>query len=272
MSRAICHRSETGYDQIPQSRDAVAQYLELYSMSSDPEDFEKMVDFSYKTAQITAQIKSESTGVIKKVVKRIEKKIDHDPIFTMVGGFAPVYSQLVDEVIKGQIISLFLSIVVVAGLVMILFRSLGAGIISIIPLGISLVLLFGLMGYVGIELNFATALLSSIMVGVGIDYTIHFLWRYREERSRGLNTVTAIQLTYRTVGRGIVFNALSVIVGFVILMFSSFPPIRFFGFLIVLSISTCLVGALVLLPSICIVFKPKFLEPPLINKNNQTAD
>lgn len=263
MSRAIFTRDETGYDQIPQTREAVAQYLELYSMSGDPGDFEKMVDFPYRIAQITAQIKSESTSLIKKVVKRIEKKIDNEPVFTMVGGFATVYSQLVDEVIKGQIISLLLSIVVVTGLVMILFRSVGAGLISVVPLGLSLFLLFGLMGYVGIELNFATALLSSIMVGVGIDYTIHFLWRYQQERSRGLNTVKAVQRTYRTVGRGIIFNALSVVVGFVVLLFSSFPPIRFFGFLIVLSISTCLVGALVLLPSVCIVFKPKFLEPPI---------
>ncbi|UCH92134.1 MAG: RND family transporter [Candidatus Aminicenantes bacterium] len=265
MTRAIHHKDEPGYNKIPQTRDAVAQYLELYSMSGDPEDFEKMVDFPYRAAQITAQIKSESTTVIKKVVEKIEEKIDNEPVFTMAGGFATVYSQLVDEVIKGQLISLLLSIGVVAVLVMILFRSLGAGLISVLPLGLSLVLLFGLMGYAGIELNFATALLSSIMVGVGIDYTIHFLWRYRKERSRGLNSVKAVQRTFKTVGRGIIFNAFSVVVGFIVLLLSNFLPIKFFGFLIVLSISTCLVGALVVLPSICIVFKPKFLEPH-INK------
>jgi predicted RND superfamily exporter protein len=136
-----------------------------------------------------------------------------------------------------------------------------AGLFSIIPLGLSLVLLFGIMGFSGIELNIATALLSSIMVGVGIDYTIHFLWRYKQERKKGLEYAPAVRETLTTSGRGIIFNALSVIVGFVVLLISGFQPVNFFGLLVLICITTCLLGALVLLPSLCILLKPKFLEP-----------
>jgi len=69
-----------------------------------------------------------------------------------------------------------------------------------------------------------------------------------------------VEHTLFTAGRGIIYNAVSVMVGFVILLFSSFMPIRFFGALIVLSIGTCLIGSLVLLPSMVILFRPKFLE------------
>jgi predicted RND superfamily exporter protein len=122
-------------------------------------------------------------------------------------------------------------------------------------------MLFGLMGYLRIELNIVTALLSSIMIGVGVDYTIHFLWRYREERFAGREPAAGVVVALTTTGRGIVFNALSVIIGFVATLASAFLPVMFFGFLVVVSISACLVGALVLMPAICLVFRPKFLEP-----------
>jgi predicted RND superfamily exporter protein len=77
----------------------------------------------------------------------------------------------------------------------------------------------------------------------------------------GLDPADAVHTTLTTTGRGIVFNALSVIVGFVVLLYSAFMPVKFFGFLVVLSIFSCLAGALLLIPALCLVFRPRFLEP-----------
>jgi outer membrane lipoprotein-sorting protein len=93
-----------------------------------------------------------------------------------------------------------------------------------------------------------------------VDYTIHFLWRYREERQAQRPRQEAILTTIQTTGRGIIFNALSVIVGFVVLIISSFTPIRFFGVLVVVSIFSCLVGAMVILPALILKFRFAFLE------------
>ena len=175
-------------------------------------------------------------------------------------------------VVNGQFLSLGLAILTVSLLLMLLFRSVTAGLISAIPLGISMVILFGLMGVFGIELNIATAMLSSIMIGVGIDYTIHFLWRYREERRSGLNPLEGVQKTLTTTGRGIVFNALSVIIGFIVLLISNFLPVKFFGFLVVVSIFACLIGALIIVPSLCIVLRPRFLEPIIINDREHAGE
>lgn len=261
MSRALNDKDEEGYDRIPDSRNAVAQYFELYSMSGDPDDFEKIVDFPYEHALLTARLNTASTKKMDHVIDRLKERTENDRDVLLIGGFGSILSELAHKIINGQLLSLGLAIFVVGILLMILFRSVTAGLISAIPLALSIVTLFGLMGIFRIELNIATALLSSIMIGVGVDYTIHFLWRFREERQNSLDPQEAAKKTLTTTGRGIVFNALSVIVGFIVLFTSSFMPVRFFGFLVVVSISSCLIGALILIPALCIVIKPKFLEP-----------
>jgi predicted RND superfamily exporter protein len=210
-----------------------------------------------------ARINTLSTPEMSRVVKKTRELIQNipDSPFTIVGGFAVLFDDFVREIINGQIRSLALSLLVIGLLVAILFRSATAGALAFLVMAMAMAMLFGLIGFLEIELNIATAMLSSIMIGVGVDYTIHYLWRYREERARGLDCQQAVVSTLTTVGRGIVFNALSVVVGFVVLLFSAFLPVKFFGFLVVVSISVCLAGAMVLLPAITVVFRPAFLEP-----------
>ncbi len=272
MSRVLNAPSDAGYDKIPDSYNAVSQYFELYMMSGDPDDLEKMVDFSFEYAVITARITSTSTPVLRRIIKDVNKLVQGKPEVVYVSGMAAIFAELDINVVRGQFISLAFALLSVTLLMMLVFRSFSAGFISIIPLVLSIAILFGLMGHLNIELNMATALLTSIMIGVGIDYTIHFFWRYREEREKGLNPSKAVKKTLLTTGRGIVFNAFSVIIGFLALLASSFVPVQFFGFLVVVSIFTCLVGALVVVPSICLVIRPRFLEPRVVHQSRPTAD
>ncbi len=204
-----------------------------------------------------------ATAPAKPTIKRPPDKAPHagPARFTMVGGFAVLFYDLVDAVVYGQVSSLALSLLLVVIIVALLFRSLMAGLLAGGTLGLAMAFLFGLMGLVGIELNLPTAMLSSIMIGVGVDYTIHFLWRYRVERAEGLGPNDAVVRTLTTTGRGIIINALSVIIGFAVMLVSSFVPVRYFGFLVVVSISACLLGAIVLMPALVLLIKPKFLEP-----------
>jgi hypothetical protein len=107
------------------------------------------------------------------------------------------------------------------------------------------------------------------MIGVGIDYTIHFLWRYREERMLGNSASEAVYTTLHTTGRGIIFNALSVIVGFLVLIISSFTPIRNFGVMVVVSIFTCLTGAMLIMPALVLKFRFRFLEKPVMDASSK---
>jgi hypothetical protein len=265
ISKAMNDEGDKFYDAIPDTREAIAQYFELYSMSGDPDDFEQIVDFDYKNAILSVLINKTSSKNIKHIVKEIKILTQNDENVKIIGGAGIINTELESAVVGGQTSSLLIGIVVIALIMMIIFRSVRAGLLSSVPLIFALVLIFGLMGYFAIKLDVAIAMLSSIMIGVGVDYTIHFLWRYKSERINGLNYKDAVIKTLTTTGKGIIINALSVIIGFTALLFSVFMPIKFFGFLIVISIFACLVGALIIIPAMVLIIKPKFLEPKTNN-------
>jgi hydrophobe/amphiphile efflux-3 (HAE3) family protein len=259
----VMNEGDPAFDKVPESRELVAQYLLLYSMSGSEDDFKKLVDFEYKHAQVIAKVTDSGTKAATEVIDYTKAYLAKDPggPFKMVGGFLDVMADMVHHIVWGQVVSMLLAAVAVALLVSLLLRSLYAGALSVFPLLLALMMVFGVMGLTGIELNLVTALLSSIMIGVGVDYSIHFLWRYRDERAAGLDPVGAVERTLTTTGRGIVINGLSVVVGFAILVVSAFSPVRFFGVLVAISIGASLIGALVVLPALVLLLRPKFLEP-----------
>jgi hydrophobe/amphiphile efflux-3 (HAE3) family protein len=263
MNRAV-HGDDPKFDAIPDTREGIAQLFLLYSMGGSTEDFERMVDFEYTHAVLLVRVTSLATSEIKAIVEHVEERVAADfvGLEVTVGGFGTVFSDLVDAVVAGQVSSLALSMVVVAVQDALVFWSIEAGLWSMVPLVVAVPMLFGLMGFSGIELNVVTAMLSSIMVGVGVDYTIHFLWRFREIRRSGVSREDAVRETLLTVGRGVVLNAMSVMAGFSVLFLSNFLPVRFFGFLVVVSIAGCLLAALFLMPPLMLLFKPRFAEPP----------
>jgi predicted RND superfamily exporter protein len=259
ISKALNEKGDPYYNVVPDNRNALAQYLELYLMSGDPKDLERLVDFDFQKAQVMVRVNDGSNMALKSVLEEIRQLTG--PGMTRIGGYGLISADLADLVVKGQVTSLIIALLVVIILLAIFFRSLPAGLLAALPLAFSMVILFGWMGYLDVKLDIATALLSSIMIGVGVDYTIHFLWRFRSERERGLIPTEAVLKTLTTTGRGISFNALSVILGFCALPFSVFLPIRIFGFLVMVSIFSCLVGAMVIVPALVLIFKPAFLEP-----------
>ncbi|MGW8317324.1 MAG: outer membrane lipoprotein-sorting protein, partial [Bacteroidales bacterium] len=259
------------YDRIPPERNAVAQYMELYNMSGDPGELEQLVDFNYEHAHMIIRINNTNNEVINGVIDHLETLTAGDPAVEAIGGYGYVRTQLANRVLVGTFTSLGIALVLIFALTSLIFKSLRAGMLGIIPLAISVLILFGLMGITGIRLDVATALLSSVMIGVGIDYTIHFLWRYREERMSGNSARDAVYTTLHTTGRGIIFNALSVIVGFLVLIISSFTPIRNFGVMVVVSIFTCLTGAMLIMPALVLRFRFRFLENQAENRDDQDA-
>jgi hydrophobe/amphiphile efflux-3 (HAE3) family protein len=261
ISKALNDKGDPYYNMVPDERNALAQYLELYMMSGDPEDLERMVDFDFQKAQVMVRINDGSNMALKSVLAEIRQLTGPAVHQTRIGGYGLITADLADLVVKGQVTSLIIALLVVILLLAILFRSIPAGLIAALPLAFSMIILFGWMGYLDVKLDIATALLSSIMIGVGVDYTIHFLWRYKSEREKGLIPADAVIKTLTTTGRGISFNALSVILGFCALPFSVFLPIKVFGFLVMVSIFSCLVGALIIIPALVLIFKPAFLEP-----------
>ena len=259
MSKAIYTSTEDGYDQIPDTREAIAQMFELYNMSGSPDDFKQLTDLDNTKAHILIRLSDPENNIVKSVKARISELTVNIPAEISVGGYAMIMSDFAESIIKGQISSLLFAVITVLLLLTIIFRSFKGGLIGSIPLTASILILFGFMGYSGIALDAATALLSSIMIGVGVDFTIQYIWCFNLQINSGLSYPEATSSAMRTIGRSIIINALTVMAGFGALMFSGFTSIRFFGYLVLISIGSCLIGALVIIPAFLMKYKPGFL-------------
>lgn len=250
------------YYTIPDSRQLVSQYLLLYSWESSDGYLDTYVDYEYQQAQIVIRINTMDVYYMVELQDELNEFLDDN--ITVQNhpkseGYAVLLGNLMPMMVKGQTRSLILSVVLAALVTGILFRSISAALISAMPLAFAIAGVFAIMGYAGVTLNTATSMLSSIMIGVGIDYTIHFIFRFRTEIRNGLSDEEAFVKTLSTTGQGIIINGFSVMVGFAVCMVSTFIPIFFFGWLISVSIFMCLIAALTLLPLVLILTRPKFI-------------
>ena len=252
------------YEVIPDDRDLISQYMFLYSIAGDGDEFDVLLDDTEDPnhTQILLRMEEVRTSTIADIVEDTEQFIQanfyDDAPMELTGG-ATLLGVLSRMIVNGQLISLLVSVLIIFILMTIVFRSFTGGLFATLPMGTSVIMMFGLMGYLNIPLDVTTMLLTSILVGVGVDYTVHFLWHLRDHLRDGDNLDQAISNTFLISGRGILFNGLSVVVGFSALLSSVFVPVQIFGILVMGSISFCLFGALATLPALTSLIKPKFL-------------
>jgi hydrophobe/amphiphile efflux-3 (HAE3) family protein len=259
MSKAIFTNTEEGYDRIPDTKEGIAQMFELYNMSGSQDDFKELMNLENTRAHILVRLSDPENRVVNRVKTKITELVKDFPAKITIGGYAIIMTDFASSIIKGQILSLLFAVITVLILLTIIFKSPGGGLIGSIPLAASVLVLFGFMGFAGIALDAASALLSSIMIGVGVDFTIQYIWCFNLQIRNGLTYSEATDTAMKTIGRSIIINALSVMAGFSALMFSGFLSIRFFGYLVAVSIGSCLIGALVVVPAILMKFRPGFL-------------
>jgi len=219
----------------------VAQYLLLYEMSGDPANLWKVVDPDYRGANLTVQMKSDDSQTIGRVVAYFDSTAER---FARAGirirYAGSGYKSLVFAglILDGQVSSLGISVLVVFLLVAVMFRSLRLGLVGAIPVAVSIAVNFGVMGLLNIPLTTSTALISSIAVGIGVDFAIHFIDRYHQRLKETGDATDAARFAMSHTGRAVLLNATIVIAGFMVLMFSVFPPNRQVGALVSLNMLT----------------------------------
>lgn len=157
------------------------------------------------------------------------------------------------SLVRGQFRSLSIAVVFVIIILGLIFRSLLNGLLASIPVIAAILLLFGVMGYTGIPLNIATVLVASVALGIGIDYSIHIIsyFNYARKQNHGVNR--SLEETIMISGKAIIINVLSVSAGFLVLLFSEFVPLQYFGLLVAISMVASSQGAMTLLPVILIL-------------------
>ncbi|MBN2442874.1 MAG: RND family transporter [Spirochaetales bacterium] len=256
---------------IPDSKKLVSQYLLLYSLTGDESELENLVNYDFSKANITLFVKSANLTALKNFEKEINHYISENLIFKDVEihitGRISTISVLSELIVQSQLLSIIISLILVLIITAGIFRSLILGLISIIPIIITICLNFGLMGWLNLPLDIATVLIASVAIGIGIDYTIHYISHYRTERMSGVPVEEAIINTNSTTGKAIIYNASSVGFGFLVLILSSLASIGVLGAMIALTMLVTSLGSMTLIPAIFVLMeKRKFFRTSVLKQ------
>jgi hypothetical protein len=253
---------DPNFETIPDSRGKVNNLFTMYSFSGDPNAFKSMVDYDYEVGLVTALSKMMGTQEIIVFVDKIENYVmDHFPegLSAMITGMAVVYRDLVFLIIKSSLISIIVSIFVIGAIASLFFGKFHWGILAIIPLSAAVILNFGFMGLFDVKLSHITAILASIIIGVGVDFAIHYIAQFRRY-SRDPNKVDNLsQEVIDDVGYPIILDAASNM-GFGALLFSTFVPIQYIGGLMVFAMISTSLGTLTVLAALTELLKKRIVE------------
>ena len=261
----VLHDDNPSFDRIPgtrqdlgdgwtaeKGRSKVAQYFLLYETTGG-EDLARAVDFTYQRAHIHIQVKSNDSNDYRTIMDRVNEAAKElfvkDECKLSFTGAGAINLKVVEYLVRGQIMSLIVSFIGVFLMLVVLFRSFTHAVIGAIPLIITVTTNFAVMVLSGIPLNMGTALIASVIIGVGVDYSIHFIHRYRLETKRTGDILATVEITMDTSGRAILFNAFSVGGGFAILLASSFMPLVYLGVLLPLVMLVNALAALCVIPA-----------------------
>jgi predicted RND superfamily exporter protein len=238
---------------LPEEGFEVRMLINSYKTMLGQEMFQRFMDPDMKQANILLRTHisgSRDFLALKQKINDFLKSNYEGQFDAHVTGFGIVISQSSQMLTEGLVKSLSLTLVLIIAAMSLLFLSAKVGFMAIVPNLFPIVISFGLMGWLGIELSVATSLIASIAIGLAVDDTIHYLVRYNFEFKKDLDKDRALRDTIYGVGRPIIFTTLAISLGFSILIFSHFKPTAVFGLLMVATMVASLAGALLILPSV----------------------
>ena len=163
---------------------------------------------------------------------------------------------MLQSLFKSQILTLGVVMTGIALMLLILFHSVSLAIIGIIPNLLAAGIILGLMGLLRIPLDMMTITIAAITIGIAVDNSIHYIYRFREEFPKTGDYVKTLHYCHANIGKAIFYTAITIIIGFSILTMSNFIPTIYFGTLTALAMLIALLAALTLLPKLILIWKP----------------
>ena len=248
------------FETIPEDQGKVNNLFSMYSMSGDPEDFSAMVDYEYSVGLVTALSRVMSTEEIISIVDEIEEYVGNLKSVgsASVTGMAVVIRDLVYLVVQSSVISIVMSVILIGLITSLFFKRIAWGMMAIIPLSVAVVINFGFMGLAGIHLSHVTALLASVIIGVGVDFAIHYISQYRRlSKISEKNALTNDVI--EDVGYPIILDSASNM-SFGALLFSAFIPVQYMGGLMVFAMISTSIGTLTFLAAMAELLKNNLSE------------
>ncbi|MEC9206070.1 MAG: MMPL family transporter [Pseudomonadota bacterium] len=196
----------------------------------------------------------------KELIEKIDRDLENDLGLPresfVITGILVLYNNMLQSLFDSQILSLGFVMLGIGIMFMILFRSWILSLIGIIPNLLAAIFVLGLMGLINLPLDMMTITIAAITIGIAVDNSIHYIYRFREEFEKLKDYKKTIYVCHDSIGRAIFFTGITIIFGFSILVLSNFIPTIIFGLLTGFAMFVALIAVLTLLPKLIISFKP----------------
>lgn len=250
---------KAGHFKIPENDDTSLTYLNMASLHGGDSNivnrFHTPDNSAGRISIRMNQIGSESYG---RIVKRIDDYIIKNfpaGISAKLTGVVHLLIEMQDYLLASQIKTLSLAFAIIFLMMILLLHSVKLALISMIPNIMPIILTLGVMGFFSIRLDSGTVMIASVAIGIAVDDTIHFLYRFKKEH-KGADYKSSVEETIVHVGRAMIFTSIVAFCGFMALCFSSFQPIKHFGLLTAITMVTALFADLFVLPCCLLIMRP----------------
>jgi len=263
MNRALNNDDKAAY-QLSDNAEIVAQQFLLYSASGDPSDFEKEVDYDYRLANVRVRLDTGLYSAGKAVVEAVEHYLDTNfndsDIKANLSGRVNIDYHWIKSLGDSHFYSVAISLLLVMTMAALSMRSAIAGFITVVPVAVSVLLIYAVMGFSNIWLAIGTSMFAAIAIGLGVDFSVHTIERLQVLiKKEGRTIDEAITALYPSTGRALLFNFAALTLGFSVLTTSEVVPLTRFGALIAVAVSSSFIASMTILPALIKVLKPRFI-------------
>jgi len=194
--------------------------------------------------------------LLKRIKHDLVNKVGLDEKNVHLSNVMVLYNNMLQSLFSSQILTLGIMVLLLTVMFFILFKSTKVAIIAMITNLMPISVLFGFMGWSGIPLDMMTITIAAISVGIAVDNTIHYLYRYKIEFAKDQDYIAAMHRSHETIGYAMVYTSAAIMLGFLVLVLSAFVPTIYFGLLTVLTMFMATVADLILLPKLILMVKP----------------
>jgi len=219
------------------------------------------VSIEHDEARLSARIRDSLTDLrrndlLQEIRLGLVEQVGLAPGSFQLSGLAVLYNNMLQSLYRSQILSLGVVMLGIALMLLFLFRSWKLAVIGIAPNLLAAAIILGLMGWSNIPLDMMTITIASITLGIAVDNSIHYIYRFRDELPHFGDYVQTLHYCHANIGRAIFYTAITIMVGFSILVLSNFLPTIFFGLLTALGMAIALLASLTLLPRLILLTRP----------------
>jgi len=260
----VLRDDDPGFDVIPETKEAIGQYLFLFSMSAKASDLNNVVDYPFSKANIWIQLKTWDAQAMEEVIRAVDgyRKAHPFPLELKPAGIA--YFNLVwnDAVLWDMVKGFIAALIVVFVILIFNFRSFKWALVSYVPLLFTILLIYGVVGFSGKRFDMPISVLSCLSLGMAVDFAIHFVSRFRQRLAEGpVGTLGSEFITESLLwtaarpGKGIMRNAVLFAASFAVMIFAPLTPYITVGAFIVSMMMLSALMTIVYLPALIVLLR-----------------